>query len=123
MSQDTITDAKQQITQALRESYGIRPKKYDAAMKKARGYLPYRLRKEAAYLDEAEADLRHPLKRRHVDMNRVTNTRKKIMLHAYESDVAGDRVRGLFAWGSEQVIRLGLAFAIIYFVARWLGAI
>ncbi|GHA60597.1 hypothetical protein GCM10008927_27670 [Amylibacter ulvae] len=123
MAEHDIERAKTDISKALEETFEADGNGFERKLKQARQYLPRRARKDAAYLLEAEKQLKHPKFRRFVDQNRIKSARDNVIRQTRGVDLQADRSRARFQWGASLVLQLLLACALIFAFARFVGVI
>ena len=122
MSKNSIESAQKEIGKALEEAYHADGKTYAQKLRQTRKHLPRKLAKDAEYLLEAEQKLKHPKMRRQVDQARVASTKRAMLRQTQGVDLERDRSKARFAWGSSLVFQLIIAMALIFGVAKYMGA-
>lgn len=121
MSREFIQSAKRDVSDALEETYDVKGNNYERKLRRARKHLPFRVKKDAEYLIEAEAQLKNPKLRRFVDTKRVASARDNVLRQTQNADPSRDRSRAIYGWASGLLINLMLATALIFGGAWYLG--
>lgn len=123
MSEKLIKSAKSDVSKALGDTYQVDGSGFEARVRHARRYLPWKAKQQADYLIQAEKDLKHPKLHKRVDAKKISQARKGLLRQTQGADPARDRSRARYGWASGLVINLLLATAVFYGILRWIGAI
>jgi hypothetical protein len=120
VDQKEIIRAKEAVAKTLGAKFANKGD-FTRQMSKAKRYLPRKTVQQAAVIEQAEADLKHPRMRKLVDKNRVAKAKRDLIYAANKADPAADRSKFWFYWGSSLIINLVLGMVAIFIAAKWLG--
>ncbi len=120
MDQKEINKAKQAVAKTLGAKFANKGD-FSRQVSKAKRYLPRKTVQQAAVIEQAEADLKHPRMRKFVDKKQVAKAKRDLIYAANKADPAADRSRFWFYWASSLTINLILGMIAIFVAAKWLG--
>lgn len=120
MDQNEIIKAKDAVAKILGAKFANKGD-FARQISKAKRYLPRKTVQQAAVIEQAEADLKHPRMRKLVDQKRVAKAKREIIHAAKNADPAADRSKFWYSWASGLIINLILGMAAIFVLANWLG--
>ena len=120
MDQAEIIKTKQAVAKSLRAKFANKGD-FTRQISKAKRYLPRKTVQQAAVIEQAEADLKHPRMRKLVDPKQVAKAKRNLIYAANNADPAADRSRFWFTWASSLAINLILGMVAIIILAKFLG--
>jgi meiotically up-regulated gene 157 (Mug157) protein len=120
VDQKDITKTKEAVAKSLGAKFANKGD-FARQIRKAKRYLPRKTIQQAAVIERAESDLRHPQMRKLVDQKQVAKAKRDLIYAANQADPTADRSKFWFSWASRLVINLIIGMAVIFVVAKYLG--
>ena len=120
MDHNEIIKAKNAVAKTMRGKFANKGD-FARQISKAKRHLPRKIIQQAAVIEQAEADLKHPRMRKFVDGKQVAKAKRDLIYAANKADPAADRSKFWFSWGSNLIINLILGMVVIVIFAKFLG--
>lgn len=119
MDQNDITKAKEAVAKSLGAKFANKGD-FARQISKAKRYLSHKTLQQAAVIEQAEADLKHPRMRKLVDEKQVAKAKRDLIYAAKQADPVADRSKFWFSWANGLVINLILGMVAIFILAKFL---
>jgi hypothetical protein len=121
VDQKQIIKAKEAVAKTLEAKFANKGD-FTRQISKAKRHLPHKVAQQAAVIEQAEADMKHPRMRKLVDERRVAKAKRDIIYAANQADPAAERSKFWYSWACSLIINLILGMVVIFVLAKWLGA-